>query len=92
MAKYMGISATIFVPVLMPEATRAKIRGEGAEIRVVDGNYDGSVIMAKKASEENDMILVMDIGWDGYEEIPEVKYVLPLHNTQLVILIRITIS
>lgn len=75
MGKYLeNMPVMIFVPEFMPETTRQSIRDEGAEIVVVDGNYDDAVAAArrkKKASGGKD-VLTMDFGWEGYERIPEV--------------------
>lgn len=72
MAKYLGIPSKIFVPSFMPVTTRARIRSEGAEVVVVNGNYDDSVAVAKQEAEKNGSLLVMDFGWEGYEVIPQV--------------------
>jgi diaminopropionate ammonia-lyase len=74
MAKYLQITAIVFVPNFMDKATQHKIESEGAKVVVVDGDYDYSV---KKAREEADRdgLLVMDVSWEGYEEIPEVTVV-----------------
>lgn len=75
MAKYVGIPAKIFVPHFMPETTRDRIRSEAAELVVVDGNYDDSVAAARMEADDNqNAILVMDMGWDGYETVPQVCY------------------
>jgi diaminopropionate ammonia-lyase len=75
MAKYLEINAVIFVPDFMDEATQEKIRSEGATVIVVDGDYDFSIAKAKEEAERGGM-LVMDVSWEGYEEIPEVKHIL----------------
>lgn len=68
MAKYIGVPAKIFIPSFMPETTRHRVRSEGAELIVIDGNYDESVAAAKTETETNPKsILVMDMGWNGYE-------------------------
>lgn len=73
MAKYLSMPAKIYVPSFMPETTRARISAEGAEVIVVHGNYDDSVAAARKEADASEnAILVMDIGWDGYEKIPSV--------------------
>jgi diaminopropionate ammonia-lyase len=72
MAKYLQISAIIFVPDFMDEATRRKIEGEGAKVVVVAGDYDYSIEKARKEA-DRDGLLVMDVSWDGYEVIPEVS-------------------
>ncbi|KAF1940752.1 tryptophan synthase beta subunit-like PLP-dependent enzyme [Clathrospora elynae] len=70
MAKYLQIKAVIFVPDFMDEATQKKIRGEGAEVIVVDGDYNFSITKARDEAEKGGM-LVMDVSWEGYEEVPE---------------------
>jgi diaminopropionate ammonia-lyase len=74
MAKYLQITAIIFVPNFMDEATQRKIENEGAKVVVVGGDYDFAI---RKAREEanRDGLLVMDVSWEGYEEIPEVTVV-----------------
>lgn len=73
MAKYLQIKAVIFVPDFMDEATQKKIETEGANVVVVDGDYDYSIAKAKEVADEVRM-LVMDVSWKGYEEIPEVTW------------------
>jgi diaminopropionate ammonia-lyase len=76
MAKYMGMRARIFVPSFMPETTRNKIGGESekVEVIVVDGNYDDCVAIVRQECEnEAQRILVMDMGWQGYQDCPEVS-------------------
>lgn len=72
MGKYLGVTVKIFVPEFMIEETRARIRSEGAQVVVCEGGYDESVGEAKKEAERGG-ILVMDFGWDGFEEIPQVS-------------------
>ncbi|KAG9190054.1 diaminopropionate ammonia-lyase [Alternaria panax] len=71
MAGYLGVKAVIFVPEFMDEATRGKIGREGAEVRVVEGDYDDSVAKAREEVEGKGGMLVMDVSWEGYTEIPE---------------------
>ncbi|ORY13306.1 tryptophan synthase beta subunit-like PLP-dependent enzyme [Clohesyomyces aquaticus] len=71
MAKYLQIPATIFVPNFMDKATQDKIRSEGATVKVVDGDYDASIQFARKEAETEDAVLVMDVSWRGYEQLPE---------------------
>ncbi|CAN9406845.1 unnamed protein product [Alternaria sp. RS040] len=73
MAKYLEIKAVVFVPGFMDEATQEKIRSEGAEVRVVDGDYDDSIAKAREEAEGKGAMLVMDVSWEGYEEIPQVR-------------------
>jgi diaminopropionate ammonia-lyase len=73
MAKYLQVNAVIFVPAFMDEATQKKIEGEGAKVIVVDGDYDYSIAKAREEADKGGM-LVMDVSWKGYEEIPEVRF------------------
>lgn len=86
MAKYLSIPVKIFVPSFMPETTLARIRSEGtkAVVERVEGNYDDSVAAARReATTREGAILVMDMGWDGYEKIPGVG-LLVLSSAQLI--------
>lgn len=71
MAKYLDITAIIFVPDFMDQATQRKIESEGAEVVVVDGDYDFSIKTAREEADKGGL-LVMDVSWEGYETIPEV--------------------
>jgi diaminopropionate ammonia-lyase len=71
MAKYLQIPAIIFVPNFMSASTQSKIASEGAKVIVVDGDYDYSIAEARKEAEVENSLLVMDVSWPGYEEIPQ---------------------
>jgi diaminopropionate ammonia-lyase len=71
MAKYLDLTAIIFVPDFMDQATQRKIESEGAEVVVVDGDYDFSIKAAREEADKGGL-LVMDVSWEGYETIPEV--------------------
>jgi len=72
MAQYLGVPATIYVPRYMDQATQTKIRSEGAEIVVVNGEYDDSISSSRDDAEKTGALLVLDTSWKGYEEIPKV--------------------
>lgn len=73
MAKILGASAVIYVPKVMVEATKQKIRHEGAEVIVIDGDYDKAVKEAERAAITRPRgLLIEDTAWPGYEEIPQV--------------------
>jgi diaminopropionate ammonia-lyase len=68
-AKLLGLKSRILVPSDMVPARRQAISSEGAEVVVVDGNYDDAV--TRSAEEATDRhILVSDTSWPGYETIP----------------------
>ncbi|KAK3335893.1 tryptophan synthase beta subunit-like PLP-dependent enzyme [Cercophora scortea] len=71
MAKELGIPAVVYVPSHMPETTRNLIRGEGGEVVPVNGSYDDAVEVAKRAAATEGHLLVMDISWEGYTQVPE---------------------
>lgn len=83
MARYLQIESIVFVPDFMDEATQSKIASEGADVVVVDGNYDFSIQKAREEA-ENAGLLVMDVSFTGYEIIPEVTHplALPFHMSQ----------
>lgn len=71
MAKYLNIPATIYVPGFMNAYTRALIRGEGADLRVLDdGTYDDTIAAVQSDTKETGSLMVMDTSWPGYEQIP----------------------
>ncbi|KAH6619368.1 tryptophan synthase beta subunit-like PLP-dependent enzyme [Chaetomium sp. MPI-SDFR-AT-0129] len=74
MARYMELSATVYVPRHVAESTRELIRGEGAEVVVVEGDYDEAVEETKRVvagDGSGGSVLVMDIAWEGYEVVPQ---------------------
>jgi len=73
MANRMGIPVVVYVPSHMPETTRDLIRGEGASVVPVEGDYDAAVEVAKKKASANKHLLVMDISWEGFEMVPQVR-------------------
>lgn len=77
MAKYLDIPATIYIPAFLDEATRELLRGEGAEIVVLDehATYDDCVAAVKRHAQGDDRaLMVMDTAWEGYEEVPLVSH------------------
>lgn len=80
MAALLGVAATIYVPKIMVEKTKELIGGEGAEVVVVQGDYDGAVRAAKKGAEERGGsllgekgLLIQDDSWEGYVRVPQVS-------------------
>jgi len=74
MAKYLGIKATILVPSLVDEEAKSKITGEGAEVEVVDGDYDETVVATKLAAEKHEDgkgLLISDTALAPEDEIPK---------------------
>ncbi|KAK8066416.1 tryptophan synthase beta subunit-like PLP-dependent enzyme [Apiospora hydei] len=82
MAKYLGLPVRVFVPEYMSEATRQKIRSEGAEVLVVKGSYEDTIpVIRKEAEEREGSVLVLDVGLEGYEVVP--KYFVEGYSSML---------
>jgi hypothetical protein len=65
MARYLDLPAIVLVPSVVPAAAMERIRGEGAEVRVVDAPYDDTVREAAALCEGSDeRILVQDVPSD----------------------------
>ena len=81
MAGILGATARIYVPKIMVEATKQRIRQEGAEVIVVDGDYDMAVREAERAAiAQANGLLIEDTAWPGYEEIPQVSMTSSANN------------
>ncbi|KAK0730915.1 tryptophan synthase beta subunit-like PLP-dependent enzyme [Lasiosphaeris hirsuta] len=70
MGRYLGVDVTVCVPSHMVEETREKISGEGADVVVVEGDYDDAALASRRRVEGGGGLLVMDISWRGYEVVP----------------------
>jgi diaminopropionate ammonia-lyase len=73
MAQYLGISAKIFVPTMVDEEAKSKIANEGADVEVFDGDYDGTVLHTKEATENHPCgkgLLISDTSLEVGEEVP----------------------
>ncbi|KAF2211360.1 hypothetical protein CERZMDRAFT_85527 [Cercospora zeae-maydis SCOH1-5] len=82
MAQILDIPVTIYVPGFMSEYTQNLLRGEGAEVKVLkDGSYDDSIAATRRDSEDTGALMVMDVSWEGYTEIP--KWVTDGYSTML---------
>lgn len=69
MARLLGFSCRIFVPKGTVPARIHAIQNEGAEVTVVDGDYDAAV--ARSAEEAGESCLVIsDTSWPGYDVTP----------------------
>ncbi|MGW7368836.1 pyridoxal-phosphate dependent enzyme [Streptomyces sp. NPDC054841] len=70
MARQSGQHARVFVAGGVHPAATAAIEAEGAEVVQVPGSYDAAVARAAEAAAEPGSVLVQDMAWPGYEEIP----------------------
>jgi diaminopropionate ammonia-lyase len=69
-ARLTGNRAVIYVPRHTVRARIDAIRGEGAEVIVVDGTYDDAVHRADHDSRLNGWQVISDTAYPGYMEIP----------------------
>lgn len=71
MAKRLGLECAIVIPDGVSEQAINNIAGEGAEITIIDGNYDEAIELAKEITSTLDnAIHIQDMSWPGYEQIP----------------------
>ncbi|KAH6639986.1 diaminopropionate ammonia-lyase [Truncatella angustata] len=71
MAKLLSIDARIYVSRSLDEYTKQAIRGEGAQVIVVAGDYDDAVrSAAQTAGSHPGGVLVQDTSFPSYEETP----------------------
>ena len=66
-ANLLGLKATIYVPKHTKKARIEGIESEGAEVVIIEGNYDSAVEIASK----QDGVIIQDTGYPGYEDIPK---------------------
>jgi diaminopropionate ammonia-lyase len=69
-ARKYGLSAKIYVHSGASLARIRAIQDEGAEVVVVNGNYDDAVRWATRNADPAKWVLVSDTSWPGYEAIP----------------------
>jgi len=70
LADRFGCRAVVYMP---KGSTRARFEGIaqfGAEVSIIDGNYDDAVRLAEKKAEKNGWLLIQDTSRPGYEETP----------------------
>ncbi|MBT6526656.1 MAG: diaminopropionate ammonia-lyase [Marinovum sp.] len=65
-----GAPCRIYIHAEVSEGRAKAMRDLGAEVIRIRGDYDGSVLLAKKEAEENDWFVVSDTSWLGYSEPP----------------------
>lgn len=65
-----GAPCRIYIHAEVSEGRAAAMRELGAEVIRISGDYDESVILAKREAEENGWFVVSDTSWEGYSEPP----------------------
>jgi len=69
-ARKLGFPCVIYVHKDTSQARIDAIAEFGAEVHVVDGNYDDAVRQCNRDAQANGWQVVSDTSWPGYEQIP----------------------
>ena len=69
-ARRMNVPCVIFLPARVAPERIENIRGEGATIVLVDGNYEAAVRQCDAESNRQGWQIISDVGYEGYLEIP----------------------
>ncbi len=70
LAAEIGCRAVIFMPQGSSRARFDSIAEFGAEVSIMDGNYDDAVRLAEEKAGKKGWLLIQDTARPGYEEIP----------------------
>lgn len=71
-AKLNKQKAVIFVPTGTPNSQIKNIKKQRGKVIVVDGDYDAAVARARNEAEGNGYVLLQDMSWEGYDDIPTI--------------------
>jgi len=66
----LGAACTIYMPAHTSAGREAAIRGFGAEVVRVPGDFTASLAVARQAAEADRTVLVADLPWRGSDAIP----------------------
>lgn len=77
-AAWFGLESSIFMPAGSAPSRVEAICSEGAQVTIVDGDYDAAV-EAAAAREGSRSWLVQDTAWPGYEVVP--RYIVEGYST-----------
>ena len=69
-ARRQGLQAFIFMSSDTDPVRIAAVRSEGADIVLVKGSYDDAVDSCARRSAEAGWLVVADVGYEGYEQVP----------------------
>ncbi len=70
MARLLNARSLVFMPFGSEQVRVEAIRSFGAEVSVIEGSYDDAVAQASESARNLNGVLVQDMAWDKYEEIP----------------------
>jgi diaminopropionate ammonia-lyase len=69
-AEMLGCNAVVYMPKGSSPARFNAIASHGANVSIIDGNYDDAVCKAAADAQAHGWTLVQDTAWEGYEEVP----------------------
>lgn len=69
-ARQRGLAAHIFIPAGVHPSAAGAIAAEGATITQTRGTYQEAVALAAEHATSGGRLLVQDVAWPGYEQIP----------------------
>ena len=69
-AQQLGCNAVVYLPKGASAARYEAIKSHGAQVSIIEGNYDDAVQLAAEHAQKHGWILVQDTAREGYEEIP----------------------
>jgi diaminopropionate ammonia-lyase len=69
-ARHLKLPVKVYMPKGARRARVEAIEREGAEVRIVEGNYDEALNQMAEDANANGWMVLADSAWPGYEEIP----------------------
>lgn len=70
-ARELKQKAVVYMPKGTTKNRFERIKGQGADVTITEGNYDDCVRMiAAEAEHTKNAVIVQDTAWEGYEDIP----------------------
>ena len=82
MAKLLGIQAHIYVSNILDTYTQRLIASEGAEVHIIEGDYDAAIEgAAHNAHVTEGGLLIQDMAFDSYTQIP--RWIVEGYSTML---------
>jgi diaminopropionate ammonia-lyase len=69
-ARQLKLHAKIYIHKGASPARVQAIRNEGANVTIIDGNYDDSVRQIARDAQQHGWTIVSDTAWPGYERVP----------------------
>ncbi len=70
-SKKIGVKCKIFISEFVSEFRASMMRGFGAEVIRIKGNYDDSLKECIKQSKKNNWQIVQDVAWHDYRLVPK---------------------